>query len=497
MENLPAELASTQPRLLKYYEWSLAIGWTLVIAVLLIAILQHERSQAVETARTQARSNFQRDVVYRHWNAEAGAVYVPVNGRIQPNPYLANLPDRDIVTRDGKKLTLVNPSYMTRLVFETAAREYGVKGHMTSLRPIRPENRPDPWEARALSAFSKGSGEESTVEKLGDGYFLRLMKPLKTEAECLKCHAVQGYHVGEIRGGLSVAVPMEPLWQIVRETSILIAVSFVALWGIGLIGIFFGSARLRRAIRERDAGERQILALNRDLLARTDDLETANRELDAFCATVSHDLRSPLSVIGGYCELIREAPAETHLETCADFTRIILKATRRMENLITTLLDFSRISRGELIREPVDLTAVADELALELRAKDPKRPASFAIEPGLTAHADAGLLRVVMQNLLGNAWKYAAQCPETRIEVGAKDRGGKKWFFVRDNGIGFDGKQASGIFDAFQRLDNAGGFEGTGIGLATVKRIIDRHGGEITCEGELGSGATFYFSFEG
>lgn len=330
MKNNQSNRGARQPRLLRYYEWSLAAGWTVVIVLLLAVIFLHERSQAVETARTQARSNFQRDVIYRHWNAEAGAVYAPITEKIQPNPYLSDLPDRDLVTTDGRKLTLVNPSYMTRLVFDMAASSYGLKGHITSLRPIRPENRPDAWEERALKAFSTGSQEESTVEKMGTGDYLRLMKPLKTEEECLKCHASQGYRVGEIRGGLSVAVPMEPLLAIARQNFMVTLISFIVLWAIGLAGIIFGAARLRSTIRERDKAEREIVALNEELLERTQELETANRELDAFCGAVSHDLRTPLTVVGGYCDLLQKTPAEKHLESCGQYTEIIISAVHRM-----------------------------------------------------------------------------------------------------------------------------------------------------------------------
>jgi signal transduction histidine kinase len=137
---------------------------------------------------------------------------------------------------------------------------------------------------------------------------------------------------------------------------------------------------------------------------------------------------------------------------------------------------------------------MANEIAGELRMKDLERRAYFSIAADLTVNGDEELLQVVMQNLLGNAWKYTGKCAETRIEVGVTEQGGRPAYFVRDNGIGFDKSQAEKMFDAFQRLKNAGEFEGTGIGLATVKRIITRHGGWIACEGEEGKGATFYFS---
>ncbi|MDD2272475.1 MAG: DUF3365 domain-containing protein [Desulfuromonadaceae bacterium] len=488
------KIGITQPRQLRYYEWSLATGWTMVIAVLLAINFYHEKSQALETARTQARSNYQRDVIYRHWNAENAAVYVPITKDTQPNPYLADLPERDVITTQGKKLTLINPSYMTRLVFEMAAQSYGVKGHLTSLNPIRPKNLPDVWETAALKAFSGGSQEVSSVEKMVDGSYLRLMKPLKTDKDCLKCHRKQGYQVGEIRGGLSVAVPMEPLWVIARQNNILNSASFIVLWSIGLTSIFVGATRLRRTIRERDVAEREIIDLNQVLLTRAKELEAANRELDAFCSTVSHDLRAPLVSIVGFCQRILKTPADNHLDTCERYTGIILESAHKMEKLITTLLKFARITRDELTRTSVDLHGIADEISKEIEMNEPRRRAIFTIAADMTVNGDEALLRVVMQNLLGNAWKYTSKCAETLIEVGVTERDGKTVYFVRDNGIGFDNSQSEKMFEAFQRFANADEFEGTGIGLATVKRIITRHGGQIACDGEVGKGATFYFS---
>ncbi|WP_026842042.1 sensor histidine kinase [Citrifermentans bremense] len=495
MENREIGAEITPPRSLKYYEWGLAAGWTLVIAVLLMINLRHERSQAIETARTQARSDYQRDVIYRHWNATFGAVYAPVSPRVHPNQYLARFPERDIVTTDGRRLTWVNPAYMTRLALELASETYGVKGHITSLRPIRPENFPDPWERDALASFTNGSREADSVEEMGGASYLRLMKPLVTEKECLKCHGDQGYRIGDIRGGLSVAVPMEPLWAIARQNSLLSAMSFSILWLLGLAGICVGAGSLRRTIAERNEAERRTRALNADLLARTTELEAANRELDAFCSAVSHDLRSPLTVIDGFCNLIREAP-ELSAEDSRSYAGIMLSSTQKMERLITTLLNFSRIVRNEIKSTMVDMTALSREIETELRLAEVQRKAVFCIAEGLEAQGDPDLLRVVMQNLLGNAWKYTRTRPVAEIEVGMREIGGESQIFVRDNGIGFDNAVAGGIFEAFQRLPNAAEFAGTGIGLATVKRIIARHGGRIGCEGETGKGATFFFTLK-
>jgi len=485
---------TTQPRVLKYYELSLVAGWTIVISVLFCLNVLHERGQTLEMARTQARSNFQRDVVYRRWNAASGSVYVEVSQQTPPNPYLSDFPKRDVTTTTGKRLTLVNPAYMTRLIFDLAHRSDEVRGHLTSLRPIRPQNLPDQWERGALQAFQRGEKEVSSVEQLAGKSYLRLMSPLFTLQDCLKCHAKDGYSLGDIRGGISVAVPMDPLWKIFRQGVVISALSFTLLWLTGLAGIFLGSSQLRKTIRQRDTAELEVAEKNRNLLALTEELQMANGELESFCATVSHDLRSPLTGIGGYCQLIRESPDEGHRESSVRFAGIMLQETRRMTMLIDTLLNFSRLTRGELARETADLSGMAGEVAAELRLGSPGRLIRFTVMGELTADGDPALLRVVLQNLLGNAWKYTGKREDALIEFGVTTRGREKVYFVRDNGIGFDQRESERMFEAFSRLPNAGDFEGSGIGLATVKRIIDRHGGRIWCEGEPDRGASFYFS---
>ena len=492
MNNGTVEISQKQP--LKRYVWGLALGWTLVAGLLITFSAGHEHQQAVETALTQARSNFQRDVIYRHWNAKYGPIYVRVDKGISSNPYLAGLPRRDVTTTTGEKLTQVNPAYMTRLVFELAGREYGVKGHITSLRPVRPENSPDAWETRALSEFEKGVKEISSVEQLEGAPYLRMMKPLITEQECLQCHRKQGYKMGDIRGGISVAVPMGPLYGIARQNILVNSLSIAFLWLVGLGGIMLGSVQLNRTIEQRDKAAQEVVVLNRNLMARKEELKAANRELEAFSFTVSHDLRSPLASVGGFSNLIRELPPEKHLEKCAKYNGIISQEILRMEKLIETLISFARLSRTAVRREAVDLGRMAAEIANELKRSAPERPVTFTIKESATVQGDPALLRVVMQNLLGNAWKYTSKQNDAKIVFGVTNQEGKEVFFVRDNGAGFAAEQADRIFEAFQRLHSDKEFKGTGIGLATVKRIISSHEGRVWAEGAVGKGATFYFT---
>ncbi|MFZ3207799.1 MAG: ATP-binding protein [Geobacteraceae bacterium] len=239
--------------------------------------------------------------------------------------------------------------------------------------------------------------------------------------------------------------------------------------------------------------EEKLRILHADLSARAAELESSNIELEAFNYTVSHDLRKPLTVIHGYCEVVKELCGNRLNDECNEYIQSIIEGTLRMNRLIDTLLDFSHITRIEMHHENVDLSKIAHELALELKVSTPERRGSFRIAEGIVAHGDTALLRVVLNNLIANAWKYASSREEAVIEFGVTEVEGKPAFFVRDNGPGFDMAFADKIFVPFQRLPGNSA-EGYGIGLATVHRIIQRHGGRVWAEGKPGQGATFYFT---
>ncbi len=186
------------------------IAWTAVIAGSMGWTIYQEKNAAKQMARHEAGAMFQKDPIYRLWNADHGGVYAPITPQTQPNPYLSHITERDIQTPSGHPLTLINPAYMTRQVYKLGLEKYGSRGHITSLKPIRPENAPDQWEKSALRSFEQGSQEAIALANLEDGPYLRFMRPLVTKKGCLKCHAQQGYKAGDIRGGISLSVPETP-----------------------------------------------------------------------------------------------------------------------------------------------------------------------------------------------------------------------------------------------------------------------------------------------
>ena len=237
-------------------------------------------------------------------------------------------------------------------------------------------------------------------------------------------------------------------------------------------------------------------SLERRVAERTQRLEAANRELETFAYSVSHDLRAPLRGIAGFSQILAEEYSSALDEEARGYLDRIRTAADRMGELIDDLLKLSRISGTEVVRQPVDLGAMASEIAGELNERSAGPPVDLEVEGSVIADGDPKLLRIVMENILGNAWKFMGDQGSPRVVFGCSREGEANVYFVRDNGVGFDMAYSSKLFVPFQRLQEPGRFEGSGIGLATVQRIIHRHGGEIWATSAPGEGATFSFTLE-
>lgn len=470
----------------------IAVVWTLASGLSLYLDIRGEHRAMLEASKIKASIAHEKDLLYRKWNTMHGGVYVPVTKDTPPNPYL-EAEERDIVTPSGKKLTLVNPAYMTRQVNDMAARGNRVYGHITSLRPIRPENFADEWEKKALMSFEKGVMETSSIEYLDGKPFMRLMRPMFIEEDCMKCHSAQGYNVGDIRGGISVSVPMERLISIYHKSSVGITAWRSALWLLGIGGLFFGSYNIQNRIRERN----QALENSKKL---AEEAETANSAKSIFLANMSHEIRTPMNSILGFSELLDGTELNQQQK---EYIEAINSSGKELSMLVNNILDLSKIEAGrmELQLASVNLNSMLREVKGVFSLKTMEKGINFDLE--IDPELPSGLLldeirmRQILTNLAGNAVKFTNH-GSVSIRVIRKPEvpDGSKItliFQVADTGIGIPKNSLTEIFEAFKQKigQNISHFGGTGLGLTITKRLIEMLGGKITVESEVGRGSTF------
>ncbi|OGR34661.1 MAG: hypothetical protein A2051_06945 [Desulfovibrionales bacterium GWA2_65_9] len=459
--------------------WSLAVGLSCAVTLL------GDHAAVLDQALVTARTTFEKDLAFRRWNAQRGGVYVEVNAANQPNPYL-DVPDRDLRTDTGRLLTMINPAYMTRQVHELQQETTGVQGHITSLKPIRPANAPDDWERAALLRFEQGSPEASSREMMGGAEYLRFMRPLLAEKSCLKCHAKQGYKEGEVRGGISVAVPIAPQLAVFRLHATRVAGAHGLIWALGMAGAILGGRRLGRSLREAEESRQAA--------------ENASQSKSEFLANMSHEIRTPLNGVLGMLQLLRDKNTP---EEQLSYVDMAYDSGRRLLSLLNDILDFSRMEAGGLTlhREPFALRATFESVAniFQATCTDKRLALSFQVDESVPEQllGDEARLRQVLFNLVGNAVKFT---PEGRVSVTAWARPMPRapgrfrlYLEVSDTGVGIPVDKLGRIFERFTQADgsHARRFEGAGLGLAIVRRIVELMGGGIEVDSEQGVGTTF------
>jgi signal transduction histidine kinase len=525
---------------MKSLAFSLALWvWTSVTLCSLWWNLYMVDAAMQRTILNIGRSFFQEIEITRLWNARHGGVYVPITAETQPNPYL-DVPDRDVQTTSGRDLTKINPAFMTRQIAELAETEAGIRYHLTSLRPIRPQNRADEWEAAALRQFEAGAPE--VLEFFPKQREFRYMAPLTVSAACLDCHARQGYAIGEVRGGLSVTMPSAPYHASINSSrQMLIAVHF-AFWAAGMLGLFlFRRARevqlvaldrqnraLQHEIGERHKAEHSLVQARDQARAAQRDAEAANAVKSAFLANVSHEIRTPMTAILGFTDILLE---EVGAPTQRQYLTTIHESGRTLIRLLDDILDVSKLDAQQLTLtpEPTDIRQVLTGIQQMVRPECQIRNLQFALsvedcaicspeqgdcaehapQPACCLLLDSARLKQILVNLIGNAVKFThqggvtvtARCqPHTSPDAHlTHDRKVNLSIEVADTGIGIPADRLTVIFELFRQHDDQDSrrYGGTGLGLALVKRLLDIMGGTLHVESTVGQGSRFRVSLPG
>ncbi len=494
--------------------------WTSVVLCSLWWNLYAVDANTRHTALNVGRSFFQEIEVTRLWNAGHGGVYVPITENTQPNPYL-DVPDRDIRSTSGIDLTKINPAFMTRQISVLAEAEAGIRYHLTSLRPIRPQNKADEWETRALEQFEAGVPE--ILEFFPAKQEFRFMAPLDVKEACLPCHAKQGYRLGDVRGGISVTMPGIPYITSANTSKHILLAGHVVFWTAGMVGLFFfrkarenqiimldrKNHELRYEIDERKKAEQQLIQARDAARKAQRTAEEANAVKSTFLANVSHEVRTPMTAILGFTEILL---SEIDAPDQREYLTTIQTSGHALVSLLNDILDLSKVEAQKLTLtlEPTRIQKVLTEIRDLLLPQFQMKGLNLSLEtdPQLPAYLmlDRIRLKQILLNLIGNALKFTkkggvtvtVRCePQTLPErTSVPESEVTLYIDVADTGIGIPVERQCVIFEAFRQHEERANrkYGGTGIGLTLVQRLIELMAGSLHVESEIGQGSLFRIS---
>lgn len=485
----------------------LAAAWTLAVVASLGLSLGLVWGATLESVRTVARAGHEIDVQYRQWNSDLGGVYARVEGGVEPNPYL-RIQDRDLETVDGTKLTLINPASMTRMVHDIALEREGIIRHITSLEPISPQNAADEWETEALRRLQSGEEEVSGISAIDGTSHMRLIRPLVTKEDCLQCHAAQGYKVGDIRGGISVSVPMEPFYARFRRSAFGIAGGHGLVWLLGIAGLATYRRRLGLATEERDRAlavaerarddlENEVRRRTAELLDSYGRLQEAMDVRERFLANMSHEMRTPMNSIIGFTGILLDGSPGPLTDEQRSQLEMISRAGGNLIRLIEDTLDFGEVEAGSL--ELDSETFDACDVVMRIAEKNSSAARAKGLElitdcypRAIELTSDKRRFSQVVGNLIDNAVKFTES---GSVSVGLEVEGEVLSVWVADTGPGLGADETERVFEPFWQHSRAdgGNVRGIGLGLALTHRLAELLGGSLEVESRPEHGSTFTF----
>lgn len=429
---------------IKKYFFAVFFIWTLVIAGLAAWEYKKIRNYVLREARSDAVANYDKDVAFREWAAMYGGVYVPVDETTKPNPYLKNIRERDLFTPSGRHLTLLNTAYMARLVNDFCVKNLKNFGHITSLKLLNPNNKPDAWEKTALLSFERGVQEAVAVSSVNGNPFLRLMRPLLVRKACLECHAVQGYSAGDIRGGVSVSIALGPYYAEAWRLTLEYGFAYAMMWLIGTVGLFFGHGLVSGLGLEHDELEDELKSLNKQLQMtleqKTDNINRLKKteekissllnEKEILLKEVHHRIKNNMNNI---VSLLALQANRLHNPEAVSALKDAQGRVHGMMLLYDRLYcshSFMAISFKEYV-----MSLIADIVANFSTREQVK--VEMHIEDFIVDTKTLSVLGIIINELITNAMKYAFSCrDEGLISISAAVKDNKASMVIEDNGIG-------------------------------------------------------------
>lgn len=431
----------------------------------------------------KSQAFFEQQLVARTWNSSHEGVYVPVSATTQPNQYLEDSL-RDIITVDGMKLTKINPAFMTRQMAEINKDNYDIQFHITSLNPIRPANKADSWETRSLKLFQQGTNEVMELVENDSISQYRYMAPLFVEEECLKCHAKQGYKVGEIRGGISISFPSTVYSNVVKTRIFYFGLAHLIIFIIGLIFLF---------VYYRISNNYFSV-----LKAKNKELSKLNITKDKLFSIIAHDLQAPFNNILGFTDLLNTEYDQFTDEARKDYIRNIDDSSNKAFHLLKDLLLWARSQTNniKIAKEDLNLNEeITDAIAAYLpNAKSKNISCEINVDKELIVFADKMAIKTIIGNIFNNAVKFTPKNGNIIIEGIQKEHNIE--VSISDSGVGITPENLEKLFN-FEESGSTLGTEkekGTGLGLTICKDLIEKQNGKIWAESKVGNGTSFYFS---
>lgn len=481
-------------------KWALSVIWLAIVAVSLWFNFSQIDETSFQMAVTEGRTSWIKDQAYRQWVTDKGGIYAPPSEKYPPNPHLAHIPDRDVFTTDGKHLTLTNPAYMIRQVFEISIEPGAPKEHITSLRPLRPENKPDAWESEALRQFESGVEEVSALSEINGILNLRYMRPMITKEGCLKCHGHQGYKVGDIRGGVSFSIPFAPFQEAAdaQKRSLLLWHALIGILGLtGLLASFqrisANERLLHQALNESRQANEKIMELNTTLERRVNDEVGKSRQKDLLLIqqsrlasmgemihNIAHQWRQPLNTLAVILANIQDDYRYNEL-TAESLESAVKKSDTILNQMSQTIDDFRNFFRSDNEAKEFDMADVIDEALVVIDASLSNNNIELVKEyqKPLPGYGFPNQLSQVFLNLLTNAKEAIKHkgIENGHISLKGSIENDTIRIDITDNGGGIDEEITSKIFDPYFTTKESG----SGIGLYMARMIIERnHSGTIT-----------------